>query len=262
MLCFAGDTFFGRHLAPVISQPEIRDRLIAEIEAVLDGCPLVLNLEGVMVPEMPTGIGAMQLAMPEDLTLDWLKRLNVVAVSIANNHSRDLGDEPSAAMKARLEAAGIKVLDGTEAVDLGPLRGARAHRPRQQRATAVAARHRGRSRCGDAVRRRAAARRLHALGNRVRDRIPDEREHHLVDALRQAAVSLIVGAHPHVASERLEALAGGESLLAYSLGNFLFDQPGAQVLRRGAGSALLPAGHVLRPPDPDPELLRPGARMR
>ena len=121
-LCFAGDTFFGRHLAPVLSRPEIRDRLVAEIDAVLGGCPLVLNLEGVMVPEMPTGIGEMQLAMPEEVTLDWLKRLNVVAVSIANNHSRDLGDGPRAAMAARLEAAGIAVLDGVEAVDLGPLR--------------------------------------------------------------------------------------------------------------------------------------------
>ena len=70
VLCFAGDTFFGRHLAPVLSQPAIRERLLAEIEAVLDGCPLVLNLEGVTVPEMPTGISALQLAMPEDLTID------------------------------------------------------------------------------------------------------------------------------------------------------------------------------------------------
>ena len=57
---------------------------------------------------------------------------------------------------------------------------------------------------------------------------PGTRERQLIDALRQAAVSPIVGAHPHVASDRLAALAGGESLLAYSLGNFLFDQPGAK----------------------------------
>ena len=29
-------------------------------------------------------------------------------------------------------------------------------------------------------------------------------------------------------AQGLKALAGGESLLAYSLGNFLFDQPGPQ----------------------------------
>lgn len=223
VLCLAGDTFFGRHLAPVLSRPEIRERLLGEIEAVLDGCPLVLNLEGVMVPEMPTGIGAMQLAMPEDLTLDWLRRLNVVAVSIANNHSRDLGDEPRAAMAAAIEAAGIKVLDGVDAADLGPLR-----------ALALTdLDNTGDARTGlvseavlDAVTRSAAAPPLAAFMHWGTEyaRIPDEREDHLIDALRRAAVSLIVGAHPHVASERLIALAGGESLLAYSLGNFLFDQ--------------------------------------
>ncbi len=228
VLCFAGDTFFGRHLAPVISQPAIRDRLLDEIEAVLDGCPLVLNLEGVMVPEVPTGIGAVQLAMPEDLTLDWLERLNVVAVSIANNHSRDLGDEPKAAMMAALEAAGIDVLDGVEADDLGALR-----------ALALTdLDNSGDARTGlvtdtelEAVTRSVAAPPLAAFMHWGAEyaRISDEREDHLIDALRQAAVSLIVGAHPHVASERLIALAGGESLLAYSLGNFLFDQPGANV---------------------------------
>ncbi|HET7717391.1 MAG TPA: AmmeMemoRadiSam system protein B [Bauldia sp.] len=228
VLCFAGDAFFGRHLAPVLSRPELRDKLIAEIEEVLGGCPLVLNLEGVIVPEMPTGIGDMRLAMPEELALDWLRRLNVVAVSIANNHSRDLGDEPRAAMNTRLEAAGIAVLDGAEAVDLGPLRVValtdldNAADPRTGRISDADL---------DAVIRSAAAPPLAAFIHWGMEYVktPAEREHHLIDALRRAAVSLIVGAHPHVASDRLVALAGGEALLAYSLGNFLFDQPGANV---------------------------------
>jgi poly-gamma-glutamate synthesis protein (capsule biosynthesis protein) len=228
VLCFAGDTFFGRHLAPVISRTEIRGALLAEIDAILGGCPLVLNLEGVMLPEIPTGIGDMQLAMPEDLTLDWLKRLNVIAVSIANNHSRDLGDAPRAAMAKRLREAGIKVLDGVEAIDLGPLRAValtdldNAGKP----ATGLVV-----DADLEAITRSEAAPPLAAFMHWGMEygRIPDEREDHLIDALRRAAVSLIVGAHPHVASERLAALAGGESLLAYSLGNFLFDQPGANV---------------------------------
>jgi len=228
VLCFAGDTSFGRHLAPVISRQEVRDRLVAEIEAVLGGCPLVLNLEGVTVPEMPTGIGAMQIAMPADLTLDWLDRLDVVAVSIANNHSRDLGDVPRSEMATALEAADIRVLDGVDAADLGPLR-----------ALALTdLDNTGDIRTGlvtedvvEAVTRSAAAPPLAAFMHWGTEyaRIADEREDYLIDALRRAAVSLIVGAHPHVASEGLRALAGGESLLAYSLGNFLFDQPGANV---------------------------------
>jgi poly-gamma-glutamate synthesis protein (capsule biosynthesis protein) len=228
VLCFAGDTFFGRHLAPVISRTEIRDALLAEIDAILGGCPLALNLEGVMLPEIPTGIGDMQLAMPEDLALDWLKRLNVIGVSIANNHSRDLGDAPRAAMAMRLREAGIKVLDGVEAVDLGPLRFValtdldNAGQPARGLVSDADL---------EAITRSEAAPPLAAFMHWGTEYglIPGEREDDLIGALRRAAVSLIVGAHPHVASERLVALAGGESLLAYSLGNFLFDQPGTSV---------------------------------
>ena len=217
----------------MLSRPEIRDRLVAEINAVLQGCPLILNLEGVMVPEMPTGIGEMQLAMPEEVTLDWLKRLNVVAVSIANNHSRDLGDGPRAAMAARLEAAGIAVLDGVEAVDLGPLR-------------AVALSdidNAGSSRTGlvtdadlEAVTRSDAPPPLAAFmhwGTEYETE-PGTRERQLIDALRQAAVSLIVGAHPHVASDRLAALAGGESLLGLLPRQFPVRPAGREVLGRCA----------------------------
>jgi poly-gamma-glutamate synthesis protein (capsule biosynthesis protein) len=226
-LCFAGDTFFGRHLAPVLSRPDIAEPLAAEIDAVLGGCPLVLNLEGVMVPEPPAGLGPLSLAMPEDLTLDWLSRLDVVAVSIANNHSRDLGEEPRTLMAARLRAAGIAVLDGTAAVDLGPLRvlalsdlaNLPAHKSRLITADDLAA-----VAASDAAPPLAAF--LH--WGREYEVAPGEREASLADALRRAAVSLIVGAHPHRASERLIVLGGGETLLAYSLGNLLFDQLGAK----------------------------------
>ena len=32
-VCFAGDTFFGRYMAPLVSRPQIRDRLLAEIRS-------------------------------------------------------------------------------------------------------------------------------------------------------------------------------------------------------------------------------------
>jgi poly-gamma-glutamate capsule biosynthesis protein CapA/YwtB (metallophosphatase superfamily) len=130
-------------------------------------------------------------------------------------------------MRRALEAAGIRVLDGVEVADLGPLR-ALALSDLDNNGD----RHAGLVTEAEleAVTRSSAAPPLAAFmhwGTEY-ERNPDEREDHLIDALRQAAVSLIVGAHPHVASGRLQALAGGESLLAYSLGNFLFDQPGAE----------------------------------
>ena len=64
--------------------------------------------------------------------------------------------------------------------------------------------------------------------------------------LRGAAV--IAGAHPHVADGRLVTLGGGDTIMAYSLGNFLFDQTAAdtsgtllelRVFRQGTVAARL-----------------------
>ena len=258
-LCFAGDTFFGRHLAPVLSRPDIRDRLLAGIDAVLDGCPLVLNLEGVMLPELPAGAGDRQLAMPEDLTLDWLKRLGVVAVSIANNHSTDFGASPRAAMAARLEAAGIVVLDGPAAADLGPLRVFAL--TDLDNATGTRRVDQG---LIDTVTRSTAAPPVAAFMHwgQEYEAVPGPREDELADALRRAAVSLVVGAHPHLAGNGLAALGGGTSLLAYSLGNFLFDQPG----ERSSGAVLelrfFPQGTFFARQVPIPNFYERALRMR
>jgi poly-gamma-glutamate synthesis protein (capsule biosynthesis protein) len=62
---------------------------------------------------------------------------------------------------------------------------------------------------------------------------PQQRQLDLREALRQAAISLIVGVHPHIAKPGLDLLAGGEGLSAYSLGNFIFDQD-ARIAETGA----------------------------
>ncbi len=53
---------------------------------------------------------------------------------------------------------------------------------------------------------------------------PRSRQLALMDALRAAGCSLIVGVHPHVAATGFDVLGGGDALSVYSLGNFLFDQ--------------------------------------
>ena len=233
MVCFAGDTFFGRYMAPLLARPQIRDRLLAAIRKRLKGCPLVVNLEGVTVPQLPAGLGPKTLAMPENLTIDWLKALNVIAVSLANNHSGDLGDAARAAMVQALNQAGIATIGAGQTVDLGPARvvgltdldnNAVPHTGRVSDAVL------------DRVTRSAARPPLIAFMHwgREFDAAPGSRELALADALHGAAVSLIVGAHPHVASRQVVPLAGGDTALAYSLGNFLFDQPG-----RGASGAVL-----------------------
>ena len=60
--------------------------------------------------------------MPADDTLRWLRELGVVAVSVANNHSRDLGDAAYAAMVARLREAGLQVLEDGQPQRVSALR--------------------------------------------------------------------------------------------------------------------------------------------
>ena len=69
---FAGDTFFGRGVAAVLARPEIAAEVRRELKGVLNGCRLILNLEGVAVPAVPRRLAPLQLAMPAALLRDWL----------------------------------------------------------------------------------------------------------------------------------------------------------------------------------------------
>ncbi|MCP4383691.1 MAG: AmmeMemoRadiSam system protein B, partial [Hyphomicrobiales bacterium] len=227
IICFAGDTFFGRYMAPLLSQEEVRAELLRTAASILKGCPLIVNLEGVMVPEIPTGLGPVTLAMPQELTLSWIDALNIRAVGLANNHSGDLGPAARSDMIRALRGAGVEVVEAGQTVDLGPLRLvglsdlSNTERPATERITDDDL---------DLIMRSDARPPLAAFVHwgREFEVLPGARELHLANSLRRAAVSLIVGAHPHVAGEGIAALAGGEAQLVYSLGNLLFDQPGEQ----------------------------------
>ena len=49
-------------------------------------------------------------------------------------------------------------------------------------------------------------------------------ERNIAEDLAQCGASLVVGAHTHQSSASMELIAGGESLLQFSIGNLLFDQ--------------------------------------
>jgi AmmeMemoRadiSam system protein B len=221
--CFVGDTFFGRHMLDLVASTDRARRLLAEMKSVLNGCPLIVNLEGVLVEEMPSNLGKTMLAMPAELSIEWLKALNVVAVSVANNHVRDLGEAPFQEMIDMLAAAGIRVLRDGDVQDLGPFRVVALTdlNSTGERRTDLVSRD-----DIDRLAQASAAPPLFAFlhwGTEYEER-PGARERELADGLRRSAVSLIVGAHPHRASQAIESLAGGQAQLVYSLGNFLFDQ--------------------------------------
>jgi AmmeMemoRadiSam system protein B len=222
--CFAGDTFFGRGVLRTLggTQGEAQ-RVRQEMQRVLNGCRLIVNLTGVLVPELPINLDPLTLAMPAALTLDWLRALNVVAVSLANNHSMDLGGAAFDAMTQMLANAGITVLKHGSISDLGPFRLATLTDldNKSGHGEGVVGE-------GDIERLAKSTARppLLAMINWGLDKeaTPRARQLALQQGLHEAAVSLIVGVHPHVAARDFQLLGGGQTLSVHSLGNFLFDQ--------------------------------------
>ena len=229
----AGDTMFGRAMTRFLLDERHSERVAGEILGLTKSRPLVVNLEGVLLPNVPEALEHMTLGMPAELAVDWLKRLNVAGVGLANNHAMDLGDAGYAETLAALKEAGIPAFgqgevlalpgldivgltdigtNGSDALDLidAPLLD-RLVRP-DALTPVVAFVHWGSEYMA----------------------APGPRENMLADEMRLRAVSAIVGAHPHVASGTLDALGGGDTLQLYSLGNFLFDQ----TAERSSGSLL------------------------
>jgi len=161
--------------------------------------------------------------MPEDLTVEWLRRLGVAGVGLANNHAMDLGPSGYEETLAALKAAGIPSFGQGETLSLGTLDivglsdlDTNAARQVDLLTPALL----------DRLVRPDARRAVVAFVHWGREYVktPSQREIELADQMRQRGVALIVGAHPHMAGVGLTALAGGETLVAHSLGNFLFDQ--------------------------------------
>ncbi|MBX3577361.1 MAG: AmmeMemoRadiSam system protein B [Rhizobiaceae bacterium] len=220
---FAGDTNFGRAMKMALLDADAGDRIAEEILSRTSGGPLIVNLEGVVLPNVPEAIDDMTLAMPEDLTISWLKRLKVAGVGLANNHAMDLGDSGYAETTRALDAAGLPwfgqgeplELPGLDIVGLSDIdsNGSRQFDLLTPELL-------------DTLLRAGSASPVIAFVHWGREYVttPSERETMLADDMRRRSVSAIVGAHPHVASAGLDAPGGGDVLQVYSLGNFLFDQ--------------------------------------
>jgi AmmeMemoRadiSam system protein B len=220
---FAGDTMFGRAMTRLLSDELAAERIVDEILARTRSRPLIVNLEGVVLPNVPEALEHMTLGMPEELALDWLKRLNVAGVSLANNHAFDLGGAGYRETVGALQKAGIPAFGQGEALQLPGLDivgltdiGANGTMALDLIVPELL----------DRLVRKDASKPVMAFVHWGSEYVPapGPREKMLADEMRVRSVSAIVGAHPHVADGKLTALGGGDTLLAYSLGNFLFDQ--------------------------------------
>ena len=226
LVYLAGDTHLARAMVPALSDEDAAERVVDAVLALTRGKPLVVNLEGVILPNVPDGLPHLTLAMPQELAIDMMRRLNVVGAGLANNHAMDLGQAGHAETLAALDEGGIALFGQGERFDIGSLSlvgltDIESNGPPFS------------DLLDDTLLERLAiedgSRNVVAFvhwGREYEPR-PGPREVDLAERMRLAGASLIVGAHPHVASQELTALAGGEALMAYSLGNFMFDQSAA-----------------------------------
>lgn len=230
---FAGDVNFGRAMRKILVRDGIVDRIVDDVLALTRSRPLIVNLEGVVLPNVPEAIDDMTLAMPEGLAVDMLKKMHVAGVSLANNHAFDLGPSGYAETLRALDTAGIPHFGQGETLALTDLdvvgltdidtNGSK----NTNLLTPVLL---------DRLLHENAERPVIAFVHWGREykTEPSAREDMLADQMRLRGVSAIVGGHPHVSSETILPLGGGDVAEVYSLGNFLFDQSA----ERSSGSML------------------------
>ena len=230
--CFAGDTFLGRYMALKLARGQFQENLVAKILKITGGARLIVNLEGVIMPEGGEITGPYDLCMQTAVTLPLLTRLNVRAVSLANNHSRDFGEAAYRNMVRSLTSVGITPLEKGEVKDLHHFR-LGSYTDVDNRADQKTARLRRQDLQGlDTVRRDKPLFAFLHWGQEYSSGA-GPREEALISLLQAKGVELIIGCHTHQAGR---LVCRRQNCLAFSLGNFLFDQN-----RPGISGAILEA---------------------
>lgn len=231
-LAFVGDVMLGRGVAQALDgdwdaafvdvQPWLAqaDLAFANLESPLTTAPFALSSDGM--------VGRYDLRAPPDAVAA-LRAAGFDVVSLANNHALDAGAVGLSQAMATLEQAGI-----IGVVDTGPVYPS-THLPvycflalddsvepldvyAAAEAVTAAADEGG-----------LVIVSVHWGGEYQAS--PSPRQRTVARALADAGAGLVIGHGPHVL-QRVEWL--GETLVAYSLGNFLFDQPYPADCRWGA----------------------------
>ncbi|MEI6177372.1 MAG: CapA family protein, partial [Verrucomicrobiota bacterium] len=229
---FGGDTHFGRHLAAVLADPVKSAHIDQAILAVTSGRPLILNLEGLMLDQVPA-THPMQIGMETQTSLERMAKWNVRGAILANNHTLDFGRSALDSMKRDLNKAGVRCISDGECVDFGLFRLGAASDVMNSPVPAkdlitrdVISRWKGGGQDARATVDRAS-RPVPSLftffhcGREYSD-VPGSRERTLAMWADEAGAALVLGCHPHRPSPAWEN--SGVSLRRYSLGNLLFDQ--------------------------------------
>jgi AmmeMemoRadiSam system protein B len=221
---FGGDTFCGRGVANRLASPKRRESLRRQVLAKTRGQPLIVNLEGVLSDGCMASPGQYTLCMAESLALPLLQELHVRAVSLANNHSHDLGEDAYQYMTRRLAGQDIACLENRRVLDLGAFYLAGFTDVDNQSEEKIARLTRADLECLVHLKKDKPLFAFVHWGQEFEDQA-GPREQALADILEEMGVEVIIGCHSH----RAGSLTGTrKSCRIFSLGNFLFDQEGPQ----------------------------------
>ena len=220
---FGGDVLLGRYLTPVLLEEGAREAVTQKILAVTHGRPLIINLEGVILDEPVAGLWDDAHLMLRELAVPVLKDIGVVAASLANNHSRDLGIVGFDETRRILRGAGIIPLEHGKDADTGAVRVTAANYIAGRDSEPALYRN---PQDSGAVCNLDAAPPLVAFMHWGREYTSEagSKERETARVLAGCGVQVIVGAHSHQASVRVDNVPGQAVSMVYSLGNLLFDQ--------------------------------------
>ena len=221
---FAGDFFFGRYLRSFLHDQVKLEKLKDSILKKTQGRPMVVNLEGVLLPRVENPNSQRLLHMEQRPIIDFLKSINVKIVSLANNHAFDAGQSGLDYTANILRANGITPLLEGEVHDQGTFR-----------ITALSDLCNLRSPLGSRITPQIIE---NITDSNIRfpafafihwgkefDATPQTSQNRISSWLEATPISMIIGSHPHASSENIQAWKRRDGLVVWSLGNFIFDQP-------------------------------------
>jgi poly-gamma-glutamate synthesis protein (capsule biosynthesis protein) len=235
-LVFGGDFFTGRYMRKHLEDGEKHEFLVKYVHNLTQRAAFIVNFEGVLMDDCPEEERSTahqfppKLCMPVNLTLDLMREFGIVAVSQANNHSFDFGEDVFSKTESLLEQAGIttlqhnklKLLNGISIaaftdIDNNQPEGANLLRKNDFDTLA-----------GYADDRLLA---VYVHCGKEFSPEPGARVQLLAEKFHASGARLFIAAHPHCEGRFQWTPSGAD---AWSLGNFLFDQS-----RPESGGALL-----------------------
>lgn len=229
---FGGDVLLGRYLTPYLLQRQVRDELLGRLEKITGGNPLIINLEGLLLEEVPVGLKGDEHIGHASLASLLLPQMHVVGATLANNHAFDLGELGLEETAKLLSSLGIKPIRQGEIADFGAFRLVALNfiSKRQIKDFPITDETTFKQLCKSEVRPPLFA--FVHWGEEYTASL-SESERQIAVQLQDCGVGGVFGAHSHRAS-RMQTSRDGSQQIVFSLGNLLFDQGSSK-----ASSALL-----------------------